>query len=193
MLNESFGGFEFVLAGVTDSNEEAWYVCYGGGCENEMKATLHAGAGEDLNIYTSNILPLGLLGWSSFPSSYHAQPTQDGVVLHYQAMPGGALAGYNAGKIGVHETGHWAGLYHTFQGGCNPQGSQGDGVDDTPASRVAARGCPVGLDSCAGDHYPGLDPIHNFMNYTENDCMFEFTPGQEDRMQAAWDTYRVGP
>jgi hypothetical protein len=73
-----------------------------------------------------------------------------------------------------------------IRNGCN---SMGDGVSDTPRQRSATKGCPARRDSCPFRR--GLDPIHNYMDYSDDVCMTEFTPGQGDRMWAMWNEYRA--
>jgi hypothetical protein len=147
-----------------------------------MKLALKRGGLRTLNIYTVDHRTL--LGYAWLAQDAEKVGVLDGVVVHYQSLPGGSFEIYSEGDTAVHEVGHWINLFHTFDRGCN----RGDKVDDTAPEASPAFFCPEGRDTCKA---AGLDPITNIMDYTQDDCMFEFTEGQAVRMQQAWTAFRA--
>ncbi|WP_406318175.1 zinc metalloprotease [Streptosporangium sp. NBC_01639] len=188
-LNAAYGGrlggvdtgIQFRLDGLTRTENAAWFrapLAY----EAAIKRLRRGGAGT-LNLYVAQLSQL-VLGYSTYPYLYKSQPALDGVVIDWRSLPGGSLRNFDRGFTGVHEIGHWLGLLHTFENGCV---SPGDGVADTAPESKPTEGCPVSKDTCNGE---GGDPVHNFMDYTHDHCMSEFTAGQAARMHEMWAVYR---
>lgn len=179
--------FVFTLKSVDYTANSDWYDWAYPGTDptddREAKKALHKGTYSDLNIYIAN-LGDGLLGYAYFPG---AKLWRDGLVMLNESMPGGSAAPYNKGDTATHEIGHWLGLFHTFQNGCM---SPGDRVRDTPSQDDGDNifNCMKSEDTCPNK--PSLDPIHNFMNYSDDLCMDQFTPGQAQRMSDVWVAYR---
>jgi len=193
-LNQAYGGAQmplhFTLASTDRTTNASWFtVGFGSAEETAMKKALHVGGPDELNLYFAN-LGDGLLGWATFPWDYTKAPVMDGVVVLYTSVPGGTSAPFDLGHTATHEVGHWLGLWHTFQGGCNAAGNE---VSDTPAEKSPAFGCPTNRDTCRGASFPGVDPIHNYMDYTDDSCMTEFSAGQVERVKTSWASYRTPP
>ena len=176
-------GIRFRLQGIRRYQDDEFATgCADEDIEKKFKARNAVDPANTLNVYTC-IPSNGYLGWAFFPWELPEDSFMHGVVLHHSTLPRGSAAPYNLGKTLTHEIGHYLGLYHTFQGSC----SDGDLVADTPAEQGPAYGCPVPRDTCSA---PGQDSVRNFMNYTDDSCMKQFTPGQGERMLDLVATFR---
>ncbi|KAM3070215.1 hypothetical protein ACMFMG_010052 [Clarireedia jacksonii] len=187
VMNEDYAayGIQFNLVSTDYTVNSAWAS---DGAELTMKKALRKGTYADLNVYFQYSLGDGILGYCYFPTTATSGSNDfyyDGCTILYSTVPGGSETNYNEGKSATHEVGHWFGLLHTFQGGCS---GTGDSVSDTPAEASAASGCPTGRDTCTS---AGVDPIHNYMDYSYDSCMTEFTAGQATRMASMYSTYRA--
>lgn len=95
-------------------------------------------------------------------------------------MPG---APYNLGRTLTHELGHYFNLRHIWGSGfCG-----NDFVADTPQHNTSNGGCPPSnhLSTCPGTP---LELTMNYMDYTNDACMYMFTAGQALRQQAHFNT-----
>jgi hypothetical protein len=154
--------------------------------ELAFKTALKVGGATDLNVYSTS--GGAFLGWAYYPTIVTKKKAQvlDGVVIDGRTTPGGPYGDqFSLGHTLTHEAGHYLGLAHTFEKGCI---GHGDFVDDTPAEAEPTSGCPPGKDTCKE---PGIDPIHNYMDYSFDSCYDQFTAGQTARAQQQWSHWRV--
>jgi hypothetical protein len=181
VLNQSYAStrFRFRLSSIDRFRNTKWH-------HDRQSATYRArtrkGGARALNIW---LVDFAYLGIATFPWDYRQRGGIDGIRVHYDSLPGGRITNFNLGETATHEAGHWFGLYHTFQGGCT---QLNDEVSDTPAQATPTSGCPAGRDSCTS---AGMDPIHNYMDYSFDSCYREFTGGQAERADRMWMAYRA--
>ncbi len=141
-----------------------------------------------LNMWVCD-LSSGYLGYAQFPGG---SASTDGVVIDYQAFGTNAATAYpsytqfDLGRTATHEIGHWVNLRHIW----GDRRCGDDLVGDTPAHDASNGGCPaVGLKSnCQGKP---LEQWMNYMDYTDDRCMYMFSAGQKTRMDAAIDASRA--
>ncbi|KAM3450809.1 hypothetical protein MY3296_005766 [Beauveria thailandica] len=166
-------GFQFDVQDVTHTINSTWAA------NNDsmvMKRQLRTGDYKTLNMYFVPTFPV--TGGCPFPLNVTADSHEfwrDGCTILSRT--------HNNNHITTHEVGHWLGLLHTFQGGCD---KNNDYVADTPAM-INHSGCNTTLDTCPD--MPGKDPINNFMSY--GTCIREFTPGQVTRMKSMYQKFRA--
>ncbi|MCP5104238.1 MAG: hypothetical protein GY950_12700 [bacterium] len=171
---------QFDLAGITRTENDNWH---NDNNEYQYKNALGWDQDQYLNIYVNSAS--GYLGYAYFPQT-SAGTVLDGVVALYSAV-GGRDEGnppYNQGRTVTHEVGHYLGLYHTFQGGCGTGYTAGDLIADTNPESTSHFNC-VQTNTCSSP-----DPIHNYMNYTDDLCMYEFTSEQSNRAVCSLVNYR---
>ncbi len=208
VLNEDYGGanadiakvpstFTGVKAGDTkirfvldqvirkSTNKKSW------GTNDAMKKSSQGGINPTspttkLNIWVC-ILSNGILGYAQFPGGNSAT---DGVVITTPAFGSRAkfsggyyTSTYDLGRTATHEVGHWLNLRHIW--GDATCGS--DLVDDTPLHNTANYGCPAAghRSTCTGTP---VEMTMNYMDYTDDACMYMFSAGQKARMAATWVT-----
>lgn len=138
-------------------------------------------ASKYLNIWVCDISG-GILGYAQFPGGSAAT---DGIVVDYQYFGtiGTSTAPFNLGRTATHEVGHWLNLRHIW-GDAN---CGSDLVNDTPTHNASNGGCPTypHLSTCTGTP---VEMTMNYMDYTDDACMYMFSPGQTARMQALFAT-----
>jgi hypothetical protein len=177
-------GIQFVLEGVTRkySSKRSWRL------NDDMKKASRGGINptnptEFLNLWVVNQLIQGggsYLGFAQFPGG---SPSTDGVVIAHFCFgtTGAAQAPFNLGRTGTHEVGHWMNLRHIW----GDQTCGSDLVNDTPTHNTYNFGCPAfpHNSTCSGNP---VEMTMNYMDYTDDACMYMFTQGQKARSLAVF-------
>ena len=151
--------------------------------DGDAAVTVNQTNGDQINAWAGYINIIvndadGALGYSPLGGSGNG----DGVVINRDAFGAGngctgvsPQSPYDLGRTLTHEMGHYLNLDHIWGGGCG----QDDGIADTPEQATDNGGCPnIGAQSC------GSPDLHmNYMDYTNDACMYMFTAGQASVME----------
>jgi len=170
-------GIKFVLKQTIRkySNKTGWPANDG------MKSTQKGGSdgvdpANNLNIWVCDLQKY--LGYAYYPG---IRPELDGIVVWYKAFgrTGTLAAPYDKGRTATHEIGHYLNLRHIW--GDATCGT--DLVDDTPQHTTYNFGCPSfpHYNSCTES---AVEMTMNYMDYTDDPCMYMFSDGQKSRMHA---------
>lgn len=178
--------------------------------QNYVNGTIKPGSIWDptkyMNIWvTDENAATGLLGYATFPAgtgltgiSGFGTATTDGLWCWAKAFGSNSIfaggtydATYNKGRTATHEIGHWLGLRHIWGDGTCAT----DYCNDTPPAQTSNYNCPAHpykLGTCTGNTTGEM--FMNFMDYTDDPCMYMFTNDQTTRIQTAManGTYRSG-
>ena len=173
---------QFTLVNVVrkSSTKTSW------GTADAMKKTSKGGIAPTsptttLNLWVCNIGG-GILGYAQFPGGLSAT---DGVVIgpQYFGNTGFVSAPYDKGRTATHEVGHWLNLRHIWgDASCG-----NDLVSDTPTQQTSNFGCPSFPHTTCSNGANG-DMFMNYMDYTNDLCMFMFSAGQKTRTRAIFAT-----
>ncbi|MDH5366882.1 MAG: GEVED domain-containing protein [Cyclobacteriaceae bacterium] len=175
-------GIVFEIAAITrkSSTRTSW------GTNDDMKKSSLGGVDPitpdtHLNMWVCEIGG-GILGYAQFPGG---NPATDGVVMgpqYFGSSDYGSFylsSPFDKGRTATHEIGHYLNLRHIWgDGNCTVD----DFVSDTPTAKAANYGCPTYPNkSCNNNGGFTSDMFMNFMDYTNDACMFMFTSGQLSR------------
>lgn len=170
--------------GITYSTNDNWFADNG-----QYWNSLAWDTNRYLNIYTNSAG--GFFGYvPDWPQGGLVGQNRDRVVVWWQAVGKDPTPGWpeNRGRTATHEVGHYFGIEHPFYGGCAPAGScytNGDLICDTNPQNIDSFGCPGAQSSCGSP-----DSFHNYMDYSDDPCLFEFTAEQVNRMRCTIEHWR---
>lgn len=170
--------------GITYTTNNTWYQD-NGSYWNTLAWDTH----RYLNVYT-NGLP-GYFGYvPDWPQGGIVGQKLDRVVVWWEAVGKAPTSGWplNLGRTLTHEVGHYFGLDHPFAGGCASAAAchtNGDLICDTNPQSTETFGCPASKATCGS-----TDAIHNYLDYSDDACLYGFTPEQVNRMRCTIQHWR---